>query len=186
MHLVAAIDAMTDVLGQVDAPRRQLNGVRIWRINVAAATGAARQLRYSGPGLQIVDQPLLPLTGRWTRPRQVRFLYGDATHRAWRDLTKTICEALDTQGFAAADTRADALQRAQAALQRRRPDLAKGWLARAAAAGAWATAASSASLSGRYLITREDSIMRPVGAVIAAVGPRNVAKDKHYHQKASH
>lgn len=179
MRILTAMTRMADVLQAVDAPARQLRGVGDWRLDIAASVTAGRVFGEPA-GMSINDKPRLALTGGWSRPRQVRFLYGSGTHRAWLGLCNAIAGALDKQQTHAGLILADALDRAATAED---DSEAAAALAVARVAEEWWLAAGTAAAAGRALIRREDAIMRPVGEAMAAAGGiTEVARDKHYHQ----
>jgi hypothetical protein len=176
---------MQDELVMAEAPVRQLRGVQGWREDIAAAVSAGRLFKRPA-GMRIDDNHHLTLAGGWARPPQVKFIYGDPTHRAWVTMCRGIVNALGTQQAHAAQLVEAALARAAAVKRRNGPGDRKRMAAAltwAAIAESWGLAAAAAANEGRYLIRREDKIMRPVGVAVARAGGINqVARDKHYHQ----
>ncbi len=193
MRLLAAMDDMAKVLvsADVDAPARQLKGVRVWRADIAYAVAAGSTFPSVG---KLIDTSRGPtLTRGWARPEGVLFLFGTPTHRAWRNLCKTIVRALVYQQGDAELARESALDIVAAVELRAKrgiatpADLSRGEAAavRAQLAEDWLCAAGYAAAAGRSLIKREDKIMRPIGlAIRAAGGLAEVAQDKHYHDRA--
>lgn len=184
MRILAAMTRIEEVLVTADAPRRQLRGVANWRADIAAAVVAGRPFTKAA-GMSIDDAPRLSLYG-WSRPPQVKFIYGAPTHRAWLRLCRAIVGALDTQQAHAAQIVEMCLAKAAAAKRRNGPGDGKRMaaaLAWAETADSWWLAAGVAAATGRDLIRREDKVMRPVGEAMAAAGGiTQVARDKHYHQ----
>lgn len=178
LTLLTAVDRMHTTLIDVDAPIRQLTGVADWRETIADAVSVGSRYRYAS-GLSINDDPRWTLRG-WRRPDNVRFIYGHPTHAAWRALCHCVIGALGQQA-----TTAEGLviywQQVQAHAQTR------GAYVRAAkqiaVASDWWSAAVEAETQGNTLVATEDAIQVPVGKALAKVGRREVAMDKHYHQR---
>lgn len=185
MHILTAVTRMQEELVTAEAPLRQLRGMRDWRADIAAAVAAGRPFKRAA-GMRIDDAHHLTLTGGWSRPPQVKFIYGDPTHRAWLEMCRGIVGALATQQAHANQivemclVKAAAAKRRNMAGDRNRVIAALAW---AKVAESWWAAAEAAAAEGQSLIRREDRIMRPVGEAVAmAGGITQVARDKHYHQ----
>lgn len=178
LELLEATDRMLSTLFDVDAPIRQLTGVVEWRDEIATAVSIGS--RYPRPkGLTINDEARWTYRG-WRRPSEVSFIYGRATHAAWRALTNAIVDKLHVQAMHAeeiaegwAEIRDTAVYSAAASRANKQMHLAIEW---------W-RAAHDAEASGRALIETEDAIQVPVGRALARVGRHEVAQDKHYHQR---
>lgn len=174
---------MDQALVAADAPERQLRRVRAWRSDVEYAVASGR-LFVQPAGLdEIYDGPLPSLSRGWSRPREVAFLHGKVTHRAWLALCAAIVKQLRVQAAYASTVHEAAVNRAAQA----RTSIARVRALRAAArADEWCAAAVAAAETGTSVMFQEDAILRPVGmAVAAAGGYREVALDKHYHQWSS-
>jgi hypothetical protein len=194
MRLLAAVDEMSAVLmsADTDAPARQLRGVREWRADITFAVSAGAAFP-GAPGKSIDTNRRPTLTRGWAHPEGVLFIFGTPTHRAWRNLCKTIVHALVVQREAAGRQQASALDFVELVERRRKRGIAtvadirraEAAVIRAGLADEWWLAAASAAASGMALIEREDKIMRPIGlAIKAAGGLTEVAQDKHYHDRA--
>jgi hypothetical protein len=192
VRLLAAIDAMDGVLVSVDAPARQLSGVRAWRDDVSAAVQAARP--FAAPrGMSIVDGHALTRRG-WSWHPCIAFVHGQDTHAAWVSMCKAIVDALRYQLGHAQDLYDTYRALADKALRNRNMALNKTlwnrWerdrvnlLEWTRAALAWKHAAMAAIDTGQALIRQENKIQKPIGLAIAAAGGiTQVAQTRHYHQ----
>lgn len=179
MRLLTALDKMILALTGVDASQRQLDGVRAWRTEVAEAVALGSRYR-TAPGMTITTAPRRR-KGR-ARPAETRFVHGDVTHAAWRDLCGAIITALSKQ-----EHHAEALVRDWTAEAASAPTVAIHTRAvrEARLAHAWWDAALAARETGLTLVAVEDAVHVPVGLVIRQVGADDVALDKHYHQRGT-
>lgn len=178
LGLLTAIDQMRDTLTDVDAPTRQLNGVAEWREKIAEAVSIGSGHPYPA-GMNINDDLRWTLRG-WHRPDSVRFLYGRATHAAWRALCNTILAALDHQNGHAEEL---VIYWLNVQTTAQTDAIYKRAAKKAALAGNWCVAAREAQTHGQSLLALEDAIQVPVGRALAKVGRHEVAQDKHYHQR---
>lgn len=186
MRILAAMTSMEQVLKDVEAPQRQLLGVRAWRAAVADAVAAGRPFT-NFAGMHLVERRHLLRGGAWSWAPQVRFLHGDPTHQAWAKLCKAIIDALRQQQAHASDIAEAAREICDAAVAKNASAAAKARgpaaAARVMAAEEWWCAAAFAVASGRDLLRTENKISRPVGRAIAyAGGVDEVAQDRNYHQ----
>lgn len=179
MHILTAMTRMKQGLAAEDAPERQLQQVKTWHLEIEDAVDAARVCASTiGLDLDLLQRAMNRGTGNEISP--LPFIAGARTHRTWLQLCELIQTALATQRVAAAVIRAEALAAAANAKHRSEKEAAR---AEAARAWLWKSAAAQAEVTGRFLIQREDAILRPVGEAIRAAGGINeVARDKHYHQ----
>lgn len=184
MRIATAMRRMQAVLGTVDPPDRQVKAVQDWASDVHDVLIAGEPFMASTPN-DIDDRPRRTRLG-WKRPPAVRFLYGAATHRAWRDLCLVViaylhgCEAAADRAYRAAQVDVQ-VALSNGAL----PATVERLQARVAQALAWQVAARHAIRAGESLIGSEDAVQVPVGRAIHRVGVREVATDKHYHQKGA-
>lgn len=178
LTLLTAVDRMHTTLIDVDAPIRQLAGVTDWRETIAEAVSVGSRYRYAS-GMSINDEPRWTLRG-WRRPDDVRFIYGSATHAAWRALCHSIIGALGQQAMTA-EGLVIHWQKVQAHTQTRAAYVRA--TKQIAIASDWWSTAVEAETYGNTLVAMEDAIQVPVGKALAKVGRREVAMDKHYHQR---
>lgn len=184
MRIATAMRRMQAVLGTVDPPDRQVDAVQQWVSDIHDVLIVGEPFMISTPQ-DIDDRPRMTRRGR-RYPPAVRFLYGTATHRAWRDLCSAIiaylqrCEIAAQMAFTKAATDLDIAIRNGAL-----PETVEQLRRRMAQASAWQVAARRAVRTGQVLITTEDSIQVPVGDAIRRVGYREVALDKRYHQRGT-
>lgn len=177
MRLLTALDKMILALTGVDASQRQLDGVRAWHAEVAEAVTLGSRYR-TAPGMTITTAP----QQRRRRPAETRFIHGDVTHAAWRDLCGAIITALSKQ-----EQHAETLVHRWAAEAASAPTVSIHTRAvrQARLAHAWWDAALAARETGLTLVAVEDAVHVPVGLVIRQVGADDVALDKHYHQRGT-
>lgn len=184
MHIATAMRRMQAVLGTVDPPDRQVKAVHDWASNVADVLATGKPFMVS-TAADIDDRPRRTRRG-WQRPPAVRFLYGTATHRAWRDLCSVIIAYLQGCEVAAHRAHASAVTDVQVALHNGAlPETVERLKQRAARAAKWQLAARRAIHAGQSLIHVEDRIQVPVGHAIRKVGAADVAQDKSYHQRGT-
>lgn len=179
LPLLTAMDQMRATLLTADAPTRQLTGVDVWRaeISVAVSIGSA----FPRPaGMGIADT--VAVRGRSHPADRVRFLRGQVTHAAWRDLCGAVIDALTRQHAHATRLTKYWLVQARTADT---PSAHTYAVEQAQTAVDWGRAAHTAAATGRRLVADEDSIQVPVGRAIQRVGAHDVATDKHYHQRGA-
>jgi chemotaxis protein histidine kinase CheA len=181
VHILMAMVRMEEALAAEDAPKRQIQRVKAWHLDIASTVLAAAECASpAGLILENLHEPRSRGTRGWAWTLPLAFVNGTRTHRAWLRLCEAILQALALQQVCAERARATAEAEADSAKSSTAKKQAR---ARAAAAEAWRQAAAQAEVTGRVLVRAEDAILRPVGEAVAAVGGiREVALDKHYHQ----
>jgi len=179
MDLIDAFDAMEATLRHrdVDAPRRQLAGVRAWRADTAVAVRLAAAFR-NPRGVRIPDRVM---SGRrWVPNPGLSFIYGDETHRAWADMCRAALAAITRQQHHAAGLHEHFKAIACSTSD---PGMGDAATVLARRAAQWWGAAVAAGRRGLILLQKENSISTPIGQAIASAGGiREVAREKTYHQ----